>query len=181
MELEIRRHDWAALSSAYGNSPLLPEVVRDLRSAASRADAEFALRRLEQVLPELDEVSIAAASVLVHALWGCGPFSLDLVLGALAELAAGCLRGEAPAAIGQAVLQEVCHGFAAYVEIAESTGVDDCRTACIDLIAACGGAEPVLRARAAHFLGALLELDGFVRYQELIEASIAELRAASGE
>lgn len=182
MELEIRRHDWPSLASAYGNSSLLPEVIRDLRSAESRADAEFAVRRLEQVLTEPAEVTVAAASLLVHALWDCGSSSIDLVLGVLADLAAGSFCGDPPddgeVAVHQDVLREICRGFTAYVEIMEVTEVTDCRTACIDLVTACGGADPGLRERAGYFLGALLDVEGFAGHRAVIEASIAELGAA---
>ncbi|MFJ7212241.1 hypothetical protein [Amycolatopsis sp. NPDC098790] len=182
MELELQRHDWPSLSSSYGNSSLVPDAIRDLRSAGSRSDAEHALRRLEQVLPGLAEVTVAAASVLVHALWGCSPFSIDLVLGVLADLAAGVYEDQPPnereVVLRREVLREIGRGFAAYVEIVESTDVDDSRTACIDLVAACGEADPGLRERACHVLGALLEMERFARYRELIEASIEELRAA---
>jgi hypothetical protein len=184
VELEIRRHDWQSLSSAYGNSSLLPDAVRALRTAESRADAEAALDRVEQVLPLGEgpaEVSAAAASVLVHSLWGCGEHSLDLVLGVLADLAAGFSEGDpldhAQAVLRRDVLQEISRGFVSYVEIMESTNADNARTACIDLITACGGADPGLRERGIHFLEAVSKDERFVRHREVIDASIAELRA----
>lgn len=184
LELEIGRHDWSSLASAHGGAALLPDAVRTLRSAKSRADAEFALRRLEQVLPLGEgpaEASVAAASVLVHCLWRCSAHAVDLVLGALADLAAGFAEGDSldpvQAALRRDVMREICAGFVAYVELVESAGSDDIRSACIDLITACGGADAGLRDRAGYFLGALLTDDDFARHRDVIEASIDELRA----
>ena len=184
MELEIRRHDWPSPASPYGGLGLLPDAVRILRSAESRADAEFALRRLEQELPLGEgptEVSAAVASVLVHCLWGCSAVAIDLVLGALADLAAGFSEGDphdpAQASLRRDVLREICRGFVAYVETMETAGSDDIRTACIDLVAACGGADAGLRDRAIYFLDALLADERYTRHRDVIEASIDELRA----
>lgn len=161
---------------------LLPDAVRALRAAESRAEAEFALRRLEQVLPlgaGPTAVSVAGASVLVHCLRNCSAFSLDLVLGALADLAAGFAAGdpadETQAALRREVLREISRGFVMYVEILESTDVTDARTACIDLVTACGGADLGLKERAVHVLESLSAVEGFARHREVIEASVAEL------
>ncbi|WP_372663230.1 hypothetical protein [Amycolatopsis kentuckyensis] len=185
VEFEIGRHDWPSRASVYGNSAVFPDAVRALRSAESRADAELALRRLEEVLPLGEgptEVSVAAASTLVHCLWGCSVFAADLVLGVLADLAAGFaggdLRDPVQAALRQDVLREICRGFVAYVEMAESAGSADIRTACIDLITACGGADAGLRERAIHFLEAFLAEVSFASHREVIEASLDEVRAA---
>jgi hypothetical protein len=184
VELEIRRHDWPSLVSAYGNSSVLPEAVRDLRLAETRADAELAVRRLEQVLPLEEgpvEVAVAAASLLVHALWRCSTLSLDLVLGVLADLSAGFAEGDlldqAQSAIRREILREVSRGFPMYVEIMEYADSNDSRTACIDLITVSGMADTSLGARAIYFLQAVLEIPEFLSYHEVVAASIADLRA----
>ncbi len=185
VDFEIGRHDWPSQASAHGNSAVLPDAVRALRSAENRADAEFALRRLEDVLPLGEgptEVSVAAASVLVHCLWGCSAIATDLVLGALADLAAGFAEGDpldpVQAARRRDVMREICRGFVAYVEMAESARSADIRTACVDLITACGGADAGLRERAIYFLEAFLAEVSFAPHREVIEASLEEVRAA---
>lgn len=184
MRSELERVQWTALDSPYADAAVLPGAILDLCTTSDRETAELAAARILRVLPlqeALSPASVAAASALVHGLWGCDEEVIDLVLGVLADMAAGYEEDEPNGGdytpLHRQCLSEIREGFFAFVEILESSSNLDARTACIDLITACGLADPRLTERAAFYLRSAAVLPGLQECTAVISDSIEELRA----
>ncbi|MFI7333615.1 MULTISPECIES: hypothetical protein [Micromonospora] len=183
MELELKRHRWSSLDSPYDDSGVLPDAIRQLCAASDRQAAELAVTRISRVLPThevLSQASVATASALVSGLWRCDDTVVDLVLGLLADMAAGFEEEESGdgeySAVHLECLKEISLGFIAYVEILETSSNVDARTACIDLITACGLATEWLTRRAAFFLESASRLPDMRDFADVIENSLSDLR-----
>ncbi|WP_143254205.1 hypothetical protein [Amycolatopsis keratiniphila] len=182
MKLALGYYEWTAIRGLYVNGSALPGAIEDLYSATVRSDAELAVRRIEEVCPldsELSEASVALASCLVNAIWGRPECSLDLIVGILSDIAAGLgedCDGDDLSEIHARCLREICRGFPMYVELLESHYVPDVRTACVDLISACGLFDKSLTGRAIWFLEASKKLKGMEGFHSLIDSSIDDLR-----
>lgn len=183
MEFELTRHRWSGLDSPYADSGVLPDAIRQLCAASDRQTAESAVSRIIRVLPThevLSQASVATASALVSGLWRCDDAVVDLVLGLLADMAAGFEEDEAEGVEYSAALleclKEISLGFVAYVEILETSSNVDARTACIDLIAACGLATEWLTSRAVFFLESASQLPDMRDFTTVIENSLTDLR-----
>ena len=188
MELELARHQWPSLASPYSDGALLPDAIRQLCTATDRSTAELAASRISRVLPtheSLSPASVAAASALVHGLWACNGVVVDLVLGLLADFAAGYeeekLGEEVYSLIHFECLQEISQGFVGYVEILEGSSSLDAKTACIDLITACGLSVRRLTRRAIFFLESSLRLPDLRDCVTVIENSLSDLHARISE
>jgi hypothetical protein len=184
MEFELARYDWSTLGSPYLDAGTLPGAIRDLCAASDREVAELAVRRINRVLPtheKLSQASVATASALVHGLWRCDEAIVDLVLGLLSDIAAG-FEEDRPVGGGYSelhlqCLREISMGFSVYVEILESSSNMNARTACIDLITACGLAIAGLTERAIFFLECASGLPDLRQCDAVIKDSLADLRA----
>jgi hypothetical protein len=183
MEFELTRHRWPTLSSPYSDAATLPGAIRELCTASVREAGELAVRRINRVLPtheKLSEASVATASALLHGLCRCDETVIDLVLGLLSDIAAGfeeeASEGTRYSAIHLQCLQEISLGFIAYVEILETCSNMDARTACIDLITACGLADERLTERAVFFLESAASLPDLQGCDAVIRDSLADLR-----
>jgi hypothetical protein len=183
MELELARHQWSGLDSPYADAAALPDAIRQLCAASDRQTAELAVSRISRLLPVrevLSQSSVATASALVHGLWRCDDAVVDLVLGLLADIAAGFEEGESEdaeySAIHSECLQEISLGFVSYVELLETGSNLDARTACVDLITASGLAVAWLTRRAAFFLEHASRLPGMQNCATVIENSLSDLR-----
>lgn len=183
MEWELARHDWASLPSPFGDATALPDAIRELCRATDRAEAERAVRRIAFVLPlqqPLSEASVATAAVLVRGLLQVSETVVDLVLQVLADLAAGF--GEATPHEGRSVLHRQCLaeivlGFPSYAMRLEAGPGPEARAAAVDLVAACGLAEPRLATRADDLLRRAAEQPELEPLRDLIGDCREELAA----
>ncbi|GIH73501.1 hypothetical protein [Sphaerimonospora thailandensis] len=182
MELELKRHEWRSLQGVSGDAGALESALRALAQAGDRDEAVQAARRVERVIFAqglLCEASAAAASTLVHCLWRRSEHAEDLILGMLSDISVAVVDEEDPTVYGptsqEQCLSEIRLGFPMYVEILEAGKSIHSRTACIDLILACGLSDERLRGRSVYFLGKALQLDGLEGHRDVIHASIREL------
>ncbi|GLW22862.1 hypothetical protein [Microbispora triticiradicis] len=183
MEFELARHDWPTLGSPYSDAVTLPEAIRELCTSSERGAAELAVRRINRVLPtgeKLSEASVATASALVHGLWRCDETVIDLALGLLCDIAAGFEEDESEGGRYSAVhlqcLNEVSLGFSMYAEILETGSNMDARTACIDLITACGLFDRGMTERAVFFLESVSSLPDMRGCDAVVRNSLSDLR-----
>jgi hypothetical protein len=183
MEFELARRNWPTLSSPYSDAATLPGAIRDLCTASDREAAALAVHRINRVLPtheKLSQASVATASALVHGLWYCDETVIDIALGLLSDIASGFEEDESGdgdcSANHLQCLQEISLGFSAYVEILETSSNMDARTACIDLITACGLAVAHLTERAIFFLESASRLPDLQGCDAVIRDSLSDLR-----
>lgn len=182
MDLEINRHCWSALQGVAGSVPFLGVALRELGRAQDRVDAELAAQRINREIFAtglLCSAAPAAAISLVHLLWARSPYSEDLILGILSDIAESEVDEEDPAVYGSVTkdecLFEISLGFPAYVEILESSKNLNSLMACVDLVFWCGSFDERLKERCAYVLrNALVDARLSGRSNE-IAASIDEL------
>ena len=186
MELELRRHDWAAFTGRGVATEDLPERIRELFTGTDPTVVKRAAEFIWQCAADDDllaDVSPAIAATLVHGLWaGDGP-GRDEAISILADIARARVSDVEPDAYGFVseadCMAEITRALPVYAEILEH-GKGAIRDTCVDLIFACGVYDPWIRDRARFYLRAAMHRSGLTASHTLLRDRLAALDAVPG-
>jgi hypothetical protein len=183
MELELRRHDWAAFTGRGVATEELPERIRELFTSTDPAVVKRAAGFVGLCAADDDllaDVSPAIAAVLVHGLWAGGGPGRDEAIVILVDIARARVSDVEPEAYGFVseadCMVEIARAFPVYAEILEH-GKGAIRDTCVDLIFACGVHDPWIRDRARFYLRAAMHRSGRAA-SRLADLDAADARTA---
>jgi hypothetical protein len=181
MEIELKRHQWSALRS-FSDSSEIPDALRALYAAHDEGSARQAYWRIDSVTISdgcLTQSTPAVSSVIVQSLPFLSESSLIYALELLSQISGGYVHEPSEQGLGPVALEdcikEISLAFPFYCELVERSTNDQIRSACVDLIAACGSVDEGLIDRSRFVLRKALDLPATEHLRKLIVNSLREL------
>jgi hypothetical protein len=149
---EFERYGWGALE-ALGSARGVPAALDALSSSSTDEEARKAFWRIDNcvvVQGTPHEAAAATAACVVVLLPICSSVARPLLLELLDQVTSGD-PVITPAALQDAIFNEVVKAYAWYVSLAQH-GADVERSMCIDLLLYCARYDPDLRRRTEYYL-----------------------------